>query len=134
VRILPPPRDRLARPAGESPRPQRLAAGWRARLIRVAYPLRCGPPCARQTPRKVQQVAAAPHHRTAFRGASSGEDLMSMIQYLNSLARNEEGQDLLEYALLVALIALVAIIAVTAAGGSVATIFNNIATALNGAA
>lgn len=60
---------------------------------------------------------------------------MSMlIQYVKSFARNEEGQDLLEYALLVALIALVAIIAVTAAGGSVATIFNNIAGQLAAAA
>lgn len=32
---------------------------------------------------------------------------------------SEQGQDLLEYALLVALIALVAVVAVTAAGGSV---------------
>jgi pilus assembly protein Flp/PilA len=59
---------------------------------------------------------------------------MSMIQYVKSFARNEEGQDLLEYALLVALIALVAILAVTAAGGSVSTIFNNIAQELADAA
>ena len=39
----------------------------------------------------------------------------------------EDGQDLLEYALLVALIALVAIAAVAAAGGSVSTIFQTIA-------
>ena len=57
-----------------------------------------------------------------------------MVNYIKSFARNEEGQDLLEYALLVALIALVAIAAVEAAGGSVKTIFNNIASALNGAA
>ena len=56
------------------------------------------------------------------------------MQLVKSFIRNEEGQDLLEYALLVALIALVAIAAVTAAGGSVKTIFNNIASALNGAA
>ncbi len=49
---------------------------------------------------------------------------------LKQLVRNEEGQDLLEYALLVALIALVAIVAVTAAGGSVSTIFSTIATKL----
>ena len=54
-----------------------------------------------------------------------------LVALTKSLARNEEGQDLLEYALLVALIALVAIIAVTAAGNSVSTIFNSIATALN---
>jgi pilus assembly protein Flp/PilA len=76
---------------------------------------------------------AAPSHR--FRGASSGEDSMSMlIQYVKSFARDEEGQDLLEYALLVALIALVAIAAVTLAGGSVSTIFGNIAGKLNAAA
>jgi pilus assembly protein Flp/PilA len=60
---------------------------------------------------------------------------MSMlIQYVKSFARNEEGQDLLEYALLVALIALVAILAVTAAGGSVAEIFDAIASELADAA
>jgi pilus assembly protein Flp/PilA len=56
---------------------------------------------------------------------------MQLVSFVKSFARNDEGQDLLEYALLVALIALVAIAAVTAAGGSVKTIFNNIATALN---
>jgi pilus assembly protein Flp/PilA len=53
---------------------------------------------------------------------------------LMHLVRNEEGQDLLEYALLVALIALVAIVAVTAAGGSVQTIFQAIADKLADAA
>jgi pilus assembly protein Flp/PilA len=60
-----------------------------------------------------------------------GEGFMSMLlNYLKSFTQNEEGQDLLEYALLVALIALIAIGAVGAAGGSVKTIFNNIATQL----
>ena len=54
--------------------------------------------------------------------------------YVNSFARNEEGQDLLEYALLVALIALIAIGAVGLAGGAVNTIFTNIATRLSAAA
>ena len=53
--------------------------------------------------------------------------------FVKSLARREEGQDLLEYALLVALIALVAVGAVAAAGGSVQTIFTDIAAALAGA-
>ena len=57
-----------------------------------------------------------------------------LMQYAKSFVNQEEGQDLLEYALLVALIALVAIIAVTAAGGSVSTIFQNIADELGGAA
>ena len=59
---------------------------------------------------------------------------MHFVNSVKSFVRNEEGQDLLEYALLVALIALVAVAAVTAAGTSVQTIFNNIASALNGAA
>ena len=59
---------------------------------------------------------------------------MQLVNIAKSFVRNEEGQDLLEYALLVALIALVAIAAVQAAGGSVATIFNSIATQLGAAA
>jgi pilus assembly protein Flp/PilA len=60
--------------------------------------------------------------------------MSQLVAYVQSFRRNEEGQDLLEYALLVALIALVAVGAVTAAGTSVQTIFNNIAGALGGAA
>jgi pilus assembly protein Flp/PilA len=56
-----------------------------------------------------------------------GEDLMQLVNFVKSFVRNDEGQDLLEYALLVALIALVAIAAVEAAGGSVKTIFQSIA-------
>jgi pilus assembly protein Flp/PilA len=56
---------------------------------------------------------------------------MSMlINYVKSFVREEEGQDLLEYALLVALIALIAIGAVGFAGNTVSTIFNTIATQL----
>ena len=58
---------------------------------------------------------------------------MQLVNTVKSLVRNEEGQDLLEYALLVALIALVAIAAVQAAGTSVQTIFNTIATKLSAA-
>jgi pilus assembly protein Flp/PilA len=59
---------------------------------------------------------------------------MELITRLRALVKNDEGQDLLEYALLVALIALVAIAAVGLAGQSVNTIFSNIAAALSGAA
>ena len=55
---------------------------------------------------------------------------MQLVNFVKSFVRNDEGQDLLEYALLVALIALVAITAVTAAGASVNGIFSAIATAL----
>jgi pilus assembly protein Flp/PilA len=58
------------------------------------------------------------------------EEVMSLVTYLRTLARNDEGQDLLEYALLVALIALVCVVAVTSAGTNVNTIFTKIAAAL----
>ena len=59
---------------------------------------------------------------------------MQLVNTVKSFVRNEEGQDLLEYALLVALIALVAIAAVTAAGGSVSKIFQSIADKLGATA
>jgi pilus assembly protein Flp/PilA len=55
---------------------------------------------------------------------------MYLMNALRSLVRRDEGQDLLEYALLVALIALVAVGAVTLAGQNVSAIFNRIAAAL----
>ena len=55
---------------------------------------------------------------------------MNAIATLRSLVRRDEGQDLLEYALLVALIALVAVGAITLAGTNVKTIFDKIAAAL----
>ena len=55
---------------------------------------------------------------------------MSYIARFKKFAHAEDGQDLLEYALLVALIALVAVGAVTLAGTSVSTIFANIAAAI----
>jgi pilus assembly protein Flp/PilA len=59
---------------------------------------------------------------------------MDFVNRLRQLARNSEGQDLLEYALLVGLIALVAVVAITSAGSSVNTIFTNIAAQLSTAA
>jgi pilus assembly protein Flp/PilA len=59
---------------------------------------------------------------------------MALVNYFRSFAKDESGQDLLEYALLVALIALVAFAAVQSAGSSVNNIFSNIATKLNTAA
>lgn len=57
-----------------------------------------------------------------------------LINYVKSFVNQEDGQDLLEYALLVALIALVAVGAVGLAGGSVQDIFNNISGELDKAA
>jgi pilus assembly protein Flp/PilA len=59
---------------------------------------------------------------------------MQLITTLRSFVRRDEGQDLLEYALLVALIALVCVLAITAAGNNVNTIFQRIAAALGGGA
>jgi pilus assembly protein Flp/PilA len=53
-----------------------------------------------------------------------------LVAIVKSFARRDEGQDLLEYALLVALIAIVAVGAVTAAGLQVNTIFTNVAAAI----
>jgi pilus assembly protein Flp/PilA len=44
--------------------------------------------------------------------------------------RNDDGQDLLEYALLIALIAIVAVVAVTSAGSAVAAQFAAVAAAI----
>ena len=44
--------------------------------------------------------------------------------------QDEQGQDLIEYAMLVALIALGCVVAVTAAGGKVTEVFNNIVAAI----
>jgi pilus assembly protein Flp/PilA len=52
---------------------------------------------------------------------------MEFISRLRSFVRDEEGQDLLEYALLIALIALVCVGAVALAGTKVSQVFTNIA-------
>jgi pilus assembly protein Flp/PilA len=59
---------------------------------------------------------------------------MKLVQRALRLVRNEEAQDLIEYALLVGLISLVAVAAITAAGGSINTIFTNIGAKLAAAA
>ena len=55
---------------------------------------------------------------------------MEFIARIKTFARADEGQDLLEYALLVALIALVAVAAITLTGTNVNAIFVRIAAAL----
>ena len=59
---------------------------------------------------------------------------MHVVTRLRSLLRDEEGQDLIEYALLVGLISLVAVAAITLAGSAVNDIFTNIAGKLAAAA
>ena len=52
--------------------------------------------------------------------------IINKASQVRALFKNEEGQDLLEYALLIALIALVAVGAVTAAGVKVDAVFKAI--------
>jgi pilus assembly protein Flp/PilA len=59
---------------------------------------------------------------------------MNLMTRVNAFVREDEGQDLIEYALLVALIALVCVAALTTAGQQVNLIFNNIAGKLTTAA
>jgi len=53
-----------------------------------------------------------------------------IVTRLRALMRNDSGQDLLEYALLVALIALVCVVVVTSTGSGVQNIFQKISDAL----
>ena len=56
---------------------------------------------------------------------------MALIHmFLSSLRRDEEGQGLAEYALILALIAIVAIIALIFLGGQVSTILNTVGTSV----
>jgi len=51
---------------------------------------------------------------------------MKLIALLLEFLREEEGQDLIEYALLVGPISLVCVVALTAAGGQVNVIFDTV--------
>ena len=55
---------------------------------------------------------------------------LKMLVKLNNLATREEGQDLVEYALLVALVALVCIVGVRNVAIVVTDVFNNISSSL----
>ena len=55
---------------------------------------------------------------------------MEFIARIKKFALADEGQDLLEYALLTALIALVSVLVIGTAGGNVKTIFTSIGNAL----
>jgi Flp pilus assembly pilin Flp len=72
-------------------------------------------------------VAANGTHKHAFRTErAGGTDAMNLITRLRKMLRNDSGQDLLEYALLVALIALVAVAAITSTGDKASDIFQAI--------
>ena len=56
---------------------------------------------------------------------------MALVSYiLSALHRDEEGQGLAEYALILALIAIIAIVALIFLGGKVSTILSNVGNSL----
>ena len=105
----------------EAPTPWHSRCDWLGRV-------------SRQARRSYQPHAALPqvtHRKEAVHFLGGGFNV-DATEFREVGCRNEEGQDLLEYALLVALIALIAIGAVGLAGQSVSTIFTNIAGQLDG--
>jgi len=59
---------------------------------------------------------------------------MKLVNTIKTFVRDDEGQDLIEYALLVALISLVCVVALTDAGKQVNNIFTSIKDKLTTAA
>jgi len=58
------------------------------------------------------------------------DTLLKLFVKLQTLKSNEEGQDLVEYALLIALIALVCVTGVSKVATAVNTVFTNISSSL----
>jgi Flp pilus assembly pilin Flp len=56
--------------------------------------------------------------------------LEMIMAYAKSVSEREEGQALVEYALILSLVSIAAILALTAVGTNVTTILNNVAAAL----
>jgi pilus assembly protein Flp/PilA len=66
--------------------------------------------------------------------AKAGKPLGGLfMELIRRFVREEEGQGLVEYALIIGLIAVVAIAALTASGGSISSIFNTISGKLSSA-
>ncbi|MGI9101636.1 MAG: Flp family type IVb pilin [Terriglobales bacterium] len=57
-----------------------------------------------------------------------------MQEMIRKMWRDDDGQDLIEYALIVGLVSIIAVVAITAAGVSINTIWTNVSGALSGAA
>jgi pilus assembly protein Flp/PilA len=74
------------------------------------------------------------HHQHNARPPTRWRQDMKLFTYVRDFVGNEEGQDLIEYALLVALISLVCVAALTTAGSQVNVIFTKIKDKLTTAA
>lgn len=66
----------------------------------------------------------------AMEGIEMNEMILKLYVNLQNLMNREEGQDLVEYALLVSLIALAAITGVGKVATAITTVFTNISTSL----
>jgi pilus assembly protein Flp/PilA len=64
-------------------------------------------------------------------GTQMNSLFLKLYLELQNLAHREEGQDLVEYALLVALIALAAIVGVNKVAAAITTVFSNISASLS---
>ncbi len=60
--------------------------------------------------------------------------LSALYMYIKNMFGEEEGQDMIEYALIIVVFVLVAVVGLSALGGSVADLWTNIQGMLGGAA
>jgi pilus assembly protein Flp/PilA len=60
--------------------------------------------------------------------------MQALVAFMRRFIREDEGQDMVEYALILGLISIIAVAAVTATGLSIQTIWNNVSAAVAGAA
>jgi pilus assembly protein Flp/PilA len=66
-------------------------------------------------------------------GRAGENDMKTLINQMRAFVLEDEGQDLIEYALLAALVALAATVAMTSLGQGISTVFQSVTTQLTGA-
>jgi pilus assembly protein Flp/PilA len=66
-------------------------------------------------------------------GRAGENDMKTLINQMRAFVVADEGQDLIEYALLAALVALAATVAMTSLGTSISTVFTSVGNSLTGA-
>ena len=70
----------------------------------------------------------------AGRARKETVDMQAFVAFLNRLVREEEGQDMVEYALILGLVSIIAVAAVTTTGTSVQSIWNKVSSEVGKAA
>jgi pilus assembly protein Flp/PilA len=60
--------------------------------------------------------------------------MQSFAELFERIVREDEGQDMVEYALILGLVSVIAVVAVTATGASVSAIWSKVSTAVSKAA